>query len=74
MEFDEPTDVRGLRTLLIQMIRNGIIDDETLLTASHECEAMGDAGGAHELNCLLLEAHATPQVDIALARRKAERR
>jgi len=56
--------------LLTQMIRNGIVDEDTILDAADECEADGQPMAAHQLRCLIVEAGATP----ATERQKAARR
>ena len=37
--------------LLTQMIRNGIIDDDTVMDAVEECEAEEKSMAAHQLRC-----------------------
>lgn len=49
--------------LLTQMIRNGIIDDDTVHDTADECDASGKAMAAHQLRCLLVEADATPATE-----------
>ena len=46
--------------LLTQMIRNGIIDDDTVMDAAEETEAAGKPMAAHQLRCLLVGASAVP--------------
>lgn len=49
--------------LLTQMIRNGIIDDDTVMDAVEESEAAGKPVAAHQLRCLLVGADATPATE-----------
>lgn len=49
--------------LLTQMVRNGIIDDDTVMDAVEEAEAAGKPTAAHQLRCLLIEASATPATE-----------
>ena len=49
--------------LLTQMIRNGIIDDDTVMDAVEETEAAGKPMAAHQLRCLLFGAGAVPAME-----------
>jgi hypothetical protein len=49
--------------LLTQMIRNGIIDDDTIHDAADECEASDQPMAAHQLRCLIVEANSAPAVE-----------
>jgi len=44
--------------LFTLMIRNGIIDDDTVIDAVEDMEAVGKPMAAHQLRCLLIEAAA----------------
>lgn len=49
--------------LFTQMIRSGIIDDDTVMDAVEDMEAAGKPMAAHQLRCLLIEAAAPSQVE-----------
>ena len=49
--------------LLTTMIRNGLIDDGTILDAAEECEANGQPMAAHQIRCLIIEAGAEPATE-----------
>lgn len=60
----------ALVALLTQMVRNGLIDVDTIHDAADECEARGQEMPAHQLRCLIVEASVTP----ATERQKEQRR
>lgn len=56
-------DETAIVALLTQMVRNGVIDEATVLGAAAECEAEGARDAAHQIRCLLVEAGATPATE-----------